>query len=394
MQSGIRLGDLMIDSGIVSEDSFHEALQMAKMTGMPVGRMLVLTGVSEAMLQATVQVQSLLKDGLVARDVACKALRMVAREDISLDDALVQLNWSQKETVGGGNKLGELLVESGFVTPQQLETALQQSFATGLPFGRLLVLSGDLSEPHLSAALNAQILIRDSKVTKEQACEALRSARAKQTSVEMSLAAKGYLQLPSKHNLRLGELLEMAGVLAQSELMNAVEIGLVNQSPIGQILVELGYMSEQLLHCALSLQTLVGERTLQPLQAAEVLKEVHRKGYSLQEAIFAVQQDSNEKRPRIPLTGFLQMVGMINDDDIRRALDLALENSQVMGRMLLITGAIDESTLQTAMRCNFLINEALLAPDDAGKAFNLCQRTGRTLDESLEELGIVIGGRA
>lgn len=392
MQSGIRLGDLMIDAGIVSEDSFHEALQMAKMTGMPVGRMLVLTGISEELLQATVQVQSLLKDGLVAREVSCKALRVVANEGVSLEQALEQLNWSQKETVGG-NKLGELLIESGFVTPEQLDDALHKSFATGLPFGRLLVLSGDLSEAHLSAALNAQILIRDAKVTKDQACEALRSARARQMSVEMSLADKGYLQLPSKQNLRLGELLEMAGVLEQSELMNAVEIGLVNQSPIGQILVELGYMSEQLLHCALCLQTLVGERTLQPLQAAEVLKEVHRKGYSLQEAIVAVQQGSPEKRSRVPLTGFLQMVGMINEDDIHRALDLALENSQVMGRMLLITGAIDESTLQIAMRCNFLINEALLEPEEASRAFNHCLRTGNTLDESLEELGIIIGGK-
>ena len=88
----IRLGILMIDAGLITRDDLEECLAMAKETGLPVGKIFLLSGkTSEPVLLATVQAQSLLKDGIIELETAYKALRRVAQSGVVLDEALKQL---------------------------------------------------------------------------------------------------------------------------------------------------------------------------------------------------------------------------------------------------------------------------------------------------------------
>src|SRR5262249_2826420 len=89
----IRLGILMIDAGLITRDELEECLRMSRETGLPVGRMLLVAAkTTETVLQAAVQAQSLLKDGLIDLDSAYKALQIVKNEKKSFDNALKQLN--------------------------------------------------------------------------------------------------------------------------------------------------------------------------------------------------------------------------------------------------------------------------------------------------------------
>ncbi len=103
--------------------------------------------------------------------------------------------------------LGELLIEASYVNREQLAASLDRASSSGLPFGRILVLSGVLTEGLLTGALNAQILIRDGKLSKAQAAEALKEAKQRQVSVEVQLKEKGFYDLPGRSSPRLGELL-------------------------------------------------------------------------------------------------------------------------------------------------------------------------------------------
>ena len=383
----IRLGILMIDAGLITRDELEECLRMSRETGLPVGRMLLVAAkTSETVLQAAVQAQSLLKDGLIDLDTAYKALRIVKDEKKSFDNALKQLNVIVEEVKI--NKLGQLLLSSNFCTEEQLEEALAGSASTGLPFGRMLVLNGVINESQLAATLNAQILIRDDKITKDQAVEGLKQARRRQIAVEVPLMEKGFYRVQTRDAIRLGELLSLAGLISESQLLNAVELGLISQKPLGQVLIETNLVSEEILKVALQLQDLVMKGTLRPLQASQVLVQVKETGKSIPEAVALIERGVASDTIDITLKDFLMESKTVSTEDIQTAFEVSVNNNQILGRMLLLSGIIDESTLQAAMRLVFLVKGGILSVEQAQKAFDYSTRHRATIDEALQELNI------
>ena len=377
----------MIDAGLITREELEDCLRMSRETGLPVGRMLLVAAkTSETVLQAAVQAQSLLKDGLIDLDTAYKALRIVKEEKKSFDNALKQLNVIVEEVKI--NKLGQLLLSSNFCTEEQLEEALAGSASTGLPFGRMLVLNGVINEAQLAATLNAQILIRDDKITKDQAVEGLKQARRRQIAVEVPLMEKGFYRVQTRDAIRLGELLSLAGLISESQLLNAVELGLISQKPLGQVLIETNLVSEDILKVALQLQDLVVKGTLRPLQASQVLVQVKETGKSIPEAVALIERGVASDTIDITLKDFLMTSKTVTTDDIATAFEVSVNNNQILGRMLLLSGIIDESTLQAAMRLVFLVKGGILSIEQAQKAFDYSTRHRATIDEALQELNI------
>jgi len=385
-KTSIQLGQLMVDSGLITPAQLEGCLRLAEQTSMPLGRVLIMCGnTSEHVLQAAVQAQSLLKDGLLDLDSAIQALRTVSQKSIPLEDALKTLGWQSDNSLRA-NKLGELLLESGIVSSEVLDSALSGSFATGLPLGRFLVLLGAISESLLAIALNAQIMIRDGKVSRDKAVEGLKAARLR---LEVPLMEKSLYRMPARHTIRLGELFVLAGILSETHLMNALEMGLVTQKPIGQILMELGLCHEKSLNAALKLQQAVSEGRLRPLQASSALAKVHNSDLSLADAIAQLRPEllPKEELQLVSLASFLKLVGTVTDDDIEKAVQVGLENSQILGRMLLVAGVIDEPTLQAAMRLDALVRAKLVTLEQACYAFNYSQQRLLNVDEALHEIG-------
>jgi hypothetical protein len=388
-KADLRLGQVLVDIGMISTKDLAHALNLAREVGLPVGRVLVMSSfLSEENLQAAVQIQSLLKDQLIDQTAAKQAAAVLLGSKLTLEQALEQMGWSHPGEVST-NKLGELLIEAGYVTPEQLQDALQKSRASGVPFGRLLVLNMVLSEALLSSALNAQILIRDGKVTKVQAIQGLKAAKVRQVAVELPLIERGYYRLPARHTIRLGELLVLAGLMSESDLMYSIEIGLLNKKPIGQVLVELQYISKEVLDAALAMQQEVSKGEITPLWAAHRLTEIYHYGASTDRKTV----DSNMKLPAVSvsLSQFLTLVGVVTDDDIQRAVETSVNNPQILGRMLLVAGCIDETTLKSALRCYSLVREGILETEQAFIAFNYSHQSGISVDDALQELGVVRG---
>lgn len=386
--SRIRLGILMIEAGLIAREELEECLRMARETGLPVGRILLVTGkTTENVLQAAVQAQSLLKDGIIDLKTAYRGLQLVARDKKSFDSALTQLDVEIDDVKV--NKLGQLLIASNFVTEEQLELALADSASTGLPFGRMLVLNGVLTEAQLAATLNAQILVRDEKITIDQAVDGLKQARRRQIAVEVPLMEKGFYKVQARDSIRLGELLSLAGLISEQQLLNAVELGLVSQKALGQVLIESNLVPEETLKVALQLQELVSKGTLKPMQASQVLVQVNETGMAITDAVRLIEKAANNDSANVSLKDFLMTVKTVTHDDIQSAFDVSVNNNQILGRMLLLAGIIDESTLQAAMRLTFLVRGGLLSMEQAQTAFDYSQRHRATIDEALQELSLM-----
>lgn len=384
--SQVKLGDLLTRAGLLTVDQLKEGMLIAKQQSIPVGRVLIMAGfITEPHLQAAVQAQSMVKDSLIDLDTALKGLSLANQKGITLDEALSQSGW--KEQAGGlTNKLGELLIDAGLLTKENLDSGLAQSKLAGLPLGRVLVTYGIITEQILAASLNAQILVRDSKISREQALLGLKACRERQISLEDSLKESG-LNIPTQENIRLGELLVMAGILTENNMMSVVEVGLLEEKPIGKVLIEKNYLTEPLLQSALAIQKNVAERRLPKADAGTVLTYVAKQGMSVEEAMAQLKPVAQAIPQNLPLYQFLQLGGVITAKDIEEALKQGSKDTELMGRMLLLINAVDTTSLDSAVYLNNMIAEGILKVEQAMLAMGICHVRKCTCEVAFQVLG-------
>lgn len=381
----IRIGELLTSLGLVSTKDLNEALEIGRDTGLPVGRVLTMSAfLTEAQLKAALKAQSLLNDGLITMEQVSKAMDLSVLNAIDFDVALTKIGWENLS--GASSKLGELLVGAGLTTEEQMEGALRQSITTGLPMGRLLVLSGVLTDALLTAALTAQILVRDNKLNKEDAVSSLKAAKGRQVPIEVPLAERGFYELPERQGVRLGELLAASGLVAESEVLNAVEVGLMEQKPIGQVLMERSPISETVLEAALRLQKEIVSDGIPMDQAAQALFLVHTDGISLPAALSKVRAVSPKKDGSPPLAHFLRLVRGITNDDIKKAMEYAIIDSEIFTLVSIRAGILDEPTLRLAQQCEDLMRKGVISLERACILFELARRKGLSIEAALQEL--------
>lgn len=382
----MKIGELLVYLGVLSEPDLNEASHVAADLGLPIGKALVMSGyVTEVQLRTALLAQSMLKDQLVDLPTVSKAVKLMSREPVGFQEALFRSGWMQAGPTPT-SKLGELMLEAGVVSREDLDNALCSANDTGLPLGIVLVNTRKLSPRLLHSCLTAQVLLRDQRISRDQALHALRSAHSRQTTIERVLEETGH-NAPAYSRVRIGELFVLAEVLSEEHIMEALEIALLKQKMIGEVLLDLGRITKALLDAAIEVQQLVQLGQLTPLTGAEALRRVATRNIPVAKAVAELGLLRSLPHERVKLGELLKLAGMVTEDEIQEALRLSMLNNALMGKILLISGFIDEITLQAALRCQFLMREGILREDQAIMALHFCARMRCTMDEAVRDLG-------
>ena len=77
----------------------------------------------------------------------------------------------------------------------------------------------------------------------------------------------------------------MAGFVSETDLLECLEVELVKEKQFGQILLEQGLVTHDLLETAIVLQDMVANGTLRAWQAAEALRQVKDRQVSVYQAV-------------------------------------------------------------------------------------------------------------
>jgi hypothetical protein len=88
----IRIGELLIKAGFLTQTDLDDALQIAKDSGQLVGRVLVISQfVTEHRLTAALRAQELIRSDKVNLDTAIRVLHIADKSDLSFDLAMGKL---------------------------------------------------------------------------------------------------------------------------------------------------------------------------------------------------------------------------------------------------------------------------------------------------------------
>lgn len=172
------------------------------------------------------------------------------------------------------SKLGTLLLEAGLINNEDFRRAVHRAASTGLPLGRVLVLHGNLSEPQLIMALEIEKRVRDGVIPREEATKSMRSVNETAATLDSEEAltfARAFEAAPPSKKIRIGELLNLSGLISDADLLSALEISLEEQLPIGQAIIMKGYASSDTVEFALEIQRMVVDSRLDLGSAAELL---------------------------------------------------------------------------------------------------------------------------
>lgn len=386
-----RIGELLVAANIIRQEVLLEALKVSKTSQTPLGRVLMSIGeLSEYDVEVALYVQSLIRQNTISAEFGVKAINVCIKGRIPLDDAFKRLGWTPPETTdeqkASAGELGELLVQSGLLDRSMLEQAQWQGQENNLPLGRCLVLNRMITSVLLQSALTAQVLIRDGKITEEQAIAGLKKAVAKHQSLEQSLVDTGAFRTSAKDSIKLGDLVTQAGLVTEGDKISAIEIGLSEHQRIGEVFVQTGMISSEVVDDSLRLQEMVTSGALSGLQAADILRQSSARQVSI-DTIIEERASRQDDIARVnTVMEILLQSGALSGDNFNRAQSLARQLNVSMAEIIVTKEMIDKRLINAALQAQSLVTEGILKPVQCAAAVKMCQQTGLELHEVLKDL--------
>jgi hypothetical protein len=282
-----QIGDLLSSAGLVGTDNVEAALALSRSRKEPLGKTLIDSGLlTETELNGALQAQNLIREKFLEQDVACRLLGLMRDSGQTFVSTLFS-EGVEIEQINFSRALGKLFMDAGAITPQNFYEALEISILSGLPVVRVLVVQNSLSEMVAYAGLTALLLVREKKIGYDQAVGALRLSHMHNEHIEEILEFGGLKRYRAENLVRLGELLVLAELISELDLLSCVEKSMSEAKPLGQVLVDHGVVSEQLVASALRAQKYIVSGTIDPLRASQMLRHCAKTGRPLE---FSVEE--------------------------------------------------------------------------------------------------------
>ena len=159
-----KLGQLLVDSDLITAVQRNEALQTALAAGLPIGRVLVFKrAITNREAYAALSAQVLIRARKITRSQAIDALRFCKKNSCHLEQALreeVHVNATGASRI----MLGELFILSNQISEVEFLTALENSLATDRPLGQVMIELNLISTEMLERALSAQAKVASNEL--------------------------------------------------------------------------------------------------------------------------------------------------------------------------------------------------------------------------------------
>lgn len=242
-------------------------------------------------------------------------------------------------------RLGQLLIQFGIVSGEDLSRGLKLSSGAGLPLGKALVILDCLSEAILHDVVQAQSMLRDGMLDMEQAGSAIEISSRMKVSLEKALIIL-QIRLGGLDCTRLGNLLKASHKIKKDQLEIGLRVSSNSGLPLGQVLVQLNFISQDTLDVTLRLQREL--REVDGISNRFVKKEMRKADTTLPNL-------PNMDTQKVMLGELLLESGCVDSIALERALNAQQNHNMPLGQFLVETGVISDRILKLALNLQLLI---------------------------------------
>lgn len=383
----VRIGRILLQANLISSDSLNEALSIAADLEQPIGKVLTSTEqVKDRDLQSALLAQAMIQEGVVEERMAIEALKHSVATGATFGEALDQVNEVIKARKNN-DELEELLLTANMVSPAVLDECRLQSASTGVPLGRCLMQMHGVVFAHLNYAFECIGLIACGKIDKATAAWAL--AAVKSDSITLSQAFKKYNVSPknTQSKLKLGDLLTAGSVISEKETLTCVEQALNEKRLIGEILVQSGLVSSDLLQEALAMQNFVVKDVISKEVAANVLRLAVT---TKKDVLIVVREhatfEDNAETSACALDLLLR-ARLVEHEMVPQAMQKQLRYGMHALKALVASDFVTANVCRAAIECARMVDSGEMTQQEAVLTLHHCDRSRCDFSEAVKELG-------
>ena len=334
--------------------------------------------------------QILLEKNAITYEQLQKALRVSVSTGQQLGMILLKEGFCNQKDINSAlseqkkrNRLGELLVNASIISKSELEQALVIQEETDKYLGQILIEHNFCSLERIVAVLKlknemyklGQMLVMGEYITEEHLKEALKIQKQTGKLLGDILIEQGYATKPQVHSAirrqsyqsRLGNILVSMGFINNEQLERALTIQNTTGRLLGDILVKEGFCYEEDMVKALKYKRelsrigkmLLNSRVIKKSQLNEALLIQEETGQKLGNILVNLGYTTHARIEEV-IRGFkefrghhlgqnLLMAGIINQEQLNRALDIQERSNRPLGEILIDIDACTAEQLSEAM---------------------------------------------
>jgi len=379
----IKLSDLLVLTGLISEENLESSLSLSSKMKMPLERILTMHAhLSEPFVRKAVAILEHIKSEQMSLEQGAQVLRAFNHDqELASEEEQKQLSlhWSHKN-----QPILELLKKVGAITDKQQEFAQQMSASTTLPGGWILFGQGAVTDSLLTATIFCQRTIDHKSFSQEQALSYLRLARLNQLSYQEVLQREGINLLPLQLAILRGQLLLDAGIANDFELLACRELACLLHLEIEQLLWHFGHLERQGYESLIQLydQMMQGLSTEQALAVMRTLKPGYRDTSSSGD-----NQPVNGDSGQSDTLDLLRDSGALSKRELIVAAEKAFVSRKPLLRVLLEDNLISDGLVTDVLECQRFLNERLITRQQALILVAYCAETESRIAIALQDFG-------
>jgi hypothetical protein len=279
-------------------------------------------------------------------------------------------------------RIGDVLMGAGIVSDEFIKMALSNFEDRGMPLGKILTISGYLTEGQLKLALDIQSLVNDRRVPMEIGVKVLSLAHNENLTLPEAFEKSNVVLPEDQLSNKLGQLLTGAGVISQATLDEALGVSRTSGLPLGHIFCYRGLLSQQLLETALLGQQLVRRGSLSRESCIAAIAKAFAREQALEQLPFnaGFERCMTRNTPRI---GELVFEGeFIEDSQLIAALQTSLSDAITSGAAMVAVAQLPPGVILACVEMQEMIDnehldsalayDALFRIREFGQGFERC----------------------
>lgn len=265
-------------------------------------------------------------------------------------------------------RLGELLKEADILTSDFIKEALSQYEDQGLPLGKVLVISGYLSDFQLRNTLDLQYMVNDGLLPMAAAIKVLKVAHKEDCALTDAFEKAGIIQPEEQETNKLGQLLVESKVISNDQLEDCLSSSNRTSLPLGHILCHRTLVSQPLINRTLLVQQLIRRGQIMRKQGITAIESA-----ATREVKFT-KLEINKTFKRMPLKNtpllgdLLIQTNICTERQVRDSLLASVAHCTTFGDALVQAKQVSDYFVSEAVVIQEMIDNNTLEIDQAKEA--------------------------